>query len=67
MRADRNERLHERLAALRRVTVKRGATKAEAATAKRLADQLATRLGKQPTRVFPLLVESAGIPKSVGI
>jgi hypothetical protein len=39
---------HERLAALRRITVKRGATKAEAATAKRLADELAAKIGKKP-------------------
>jgi hypothetical protein len=39
---------HERLAALRRITVKRGATKAEAATAKRLADKLAAKIGKKP-------------------
>jgi hypothetical protein len=47
MNDDNNDRLHERLAALRRVTVKRGATKEEAETAKRLADQLAKRLGKK--------------------
>ena len=39
---------HERLAALRRITVKRGATKAEAATAKRLADELEAKFGKKP-------------------
>ena len=39
---------HERLAALRRITVKRGATKAEAATAKRLADELEAKIGKKP-------------------
>jgi hypothetical protein len=50
MQGDSDERLRERLAALRRVTVKRGATRAEAATAKRLADQLAARLGKRPSR-----------------
>lgn len=50
MQGDSDERLRERLAALRRITVKRGATKAEAATAKRLADQLAARLGKRPRR-----------------
>lgn len=50
MNDDSNDRLHERLAALRRVTVKRGASKAEAETAKRLADQLAKRLGKEGRR-----------------
>jgi hypothetical protein len=39
---------HERLAALRRITVKRGATKAEAETAKRLADELEAKIGKKP-------------------
>jgi hypothetical protein len=39
---------HERLAAFRRITVKRGATKAEAATAKRLADELEAKIGKKP-------------------
>ena len=37
---------HERLTALRRITVKRGATAAEAATAKRLADALEAKVGK---------------------
>lgn len=40
---------HHRLAALRRITVKRGATKAEAATAKRLADALEAKVGKAHT------------------
>jgi hypothetical protein len=39
---------HKRLEALRRITVKRGATKAEAATAKRLADELEAKIGKKP-------------------
>jgi hypothetical protein len=50
MHDDNDERLRERLAALRRITVKRGATKAEAETAKRLADQLAKKLGKRRGR-----------------
>ena len=41
---------HARLAALRRITVKRGATKAEAATAKRLADALEAKVGEGRTR-----------------
>jgi hypothetical protein len=39
---------HERLAALRRITVKRGATKAKAAMAKRLADELEAKIGNKP-------------------
>jgi hypothetical protein len=38
---------HKRLEALRRITVKRGATKAEAATAKRLAEELEAKLEKK--------------------
>jgi hypothetical protein len=38
----------ERLEALRRITVKRGATKAEAATAKCLAEALKAKIGKRP-------------------
>ena len=41
---------HARLAALRRLTVERGATKAEAATAKRLADALEAKVGTGQTR-----------------
>src|SRR5262245_39382102 len=37
----------ERLEALRRITVKRGATKAEAATARRLANALQAKIGKR--------------------
>ena len=39
---------HNRLEALRRITVKRGATKAEAATAKRLADELRPCPSRRP-------------------
>jgi hypothetical protein len=39
---------HERLQALRRITLKRGATKAEVATAKRLADELEAKIEKKP-------------------
>jgi hypothetical protein len=41
---------HERFSALKRITVKRGATKAEAATAKHLAAELEKKIGKRPRR-----------------
>jgi hypothetical protein len=41
---------HERLAALRRLTVTRGATKAEAETARRLAADLEKKLGPKGSR-----------------
>ena len=42
--------IDERIAALRRVTTRRGATRAEADTARRLADQLERKHGLKPAR-----------------